>query len=751
VPSDLPGQFAGFANPTAQIGLSAVNGVATTAMRSDAAPALDQSIVPTWTGLHTFNAGQRVSSSQAVEFGWSVAGKQADAGKIGYQTFSTALDIVGAGTGGSNRAIKLWDNTWIAGYIGTETYTSQTTGWRIDSAGGGDFRYLFTDEMHAKSFIADLEQALAGGQIISKSVAMLGKPFTAPAAGGSTTLWPRDLPSAPDMAVFQSGDIVRIRTFSRSAGSLSISDCWGVVTSYADGSGADSGLQSWTFTRSASPNAGAMASGTVVPVDAIVLDYGVSGNGIWETNAIDGAYGVNSPYTQAVQWTGHPATGSVVRYRAGKLDGWGSGYAGTNTFGFVAGNASGVWVATEATNGFRIMYGANPVAQVDTSGSFLFRGAPSASVNVGALRWNPSSYILEGGYYAPAAGPSYGAYTQQWRTDASTGAILVGGGNVRLDAAGITVNYSGVFGDAIKFLWGGTSLGSINATLSGSDVDVQIKTGYPGGQRKVSFDAGFVQAPAIVVPGSAAIKHTVTQRNYFTDYETVLSGLGGYGLRVGGAWGRYGIYAEDGDLALGSLSGSIYCAANIDLTANSRTIYSNNWFRSVGDSGWYSETYGGGWYMTDTTWIRAYNSKSIWTPSVMQADGGFKRGGAAGGIYVPVTPFLLTDMGGYTYNATAGRATGTYTATLNANGNSIPAGAKAISVLIGAYWSGTSNTYYMYLDEGSGSPNLIVRAATTLYQENAGIVNINVNHQVAIVVAGTTANNPYIRVLGYFY
>jgi hypothetical protein len=40
------------ANPSASIGLSAVNGTATTAMRSDGAPALSQSIAPTWTGRH---------------------------------------------------------------------------------------------------------------------------------------------------------------------------------------------------------------------------------------------------------------------------------------------------------------------------------------------------------------------------------------------------------------------------------------------------------------------------------------------------------------------------------------------------------------------------------------------------------------------------------------------------------------------------------------------------------------------------
>lgn len=48
--------FAGFANPSASIGLAAVNGSASTAMRSDAAPALSQAIAPTWTGLHTFSS-----------------------------------------------------------------------------------------------------------------------------------------------------------------------------------------------------------------------------------------------------------------------------------------------------------------------------------------------------------------------------------------------------------------------------------------------------------------------------------------------------------------------------------------------------------------------------------------------------------------------------------------------------------------------------------------------------------------------
>lgn len=66
----LPGGFTGFANPTASVGLAAVNGVAVTAMRSDAAPALSQAIAPTWTAQHIFsltgatNAAILASSAQ---------------------------------------------------------------------------------------------------------------------------------------------------------------------------------------------------------------------------------------------------------------------------------------------------------------------------------------------------------------------------------------------------------------------------------------------------------------------------------------------------------------------------------------------------------------------------------------------------------------------------------------------------------------------------------------------------------------
>lgn len=53
------------ADATGTVGLSQVVGSAPTYMRSDAAPAISQAIIPTWTGLHTFNGGVVTTSLTA--------------------------------------------------------------------------------------------------------------------------------------------------------------------------------------------------------------------------------------------------------------------------------------------------------------------------------------------------------------------------------------------------------------------------------------------------------------------------------------------------------------------------------------------------------------------------------------------------------------------------------------------------------------------------------------------------------------
>ena len=50
-------------------------------------------------------------------------------------------------------------------------------------------------------------------------------------------------------------------------------------------------------------------------------------------------------------------------------------------------------------------------------------------------------------------------------------------------------------------------------------------------------------------------------------------------------------------------------------------VYTTGWLRTYNTQGWYNETYGGGWYMTDSTWVRAYNNKSILTSNQLYVGG----------------------------------------------------------------------------------------------------------------------------------
>jgi len=95
-------------NPTASVGTSAVNGSSAAFMRSDAAPALDLSITPTWTATHTFR--QALAANTA---GVGLALENTTAATSGNQRYSPALRLTGQG----------WKTNATAG--------SQAVDWRI--------------------------------------------------------------------------------------------------------------------------------------------------------------------------------------------------------------------------------------------------------------------------------------------------------------------------------------------------------------------------------------------------------------------------------------------------------------------------------------------------------------------------------------------------------------------------------------------------------------------------------------------
>lgn len=80
--------------------------------------------------------------------------------------------------------------------------------------------------------------------------------------------------------------------------------------------------------------------------------------------------------------------------------------------------------------------------------------------------------------------------------------------------------------------------------------------------------------------------------------------------------GGYNIFnAGNGHVFNGTVVGNSPIIGNSEIYAGV-----NNWFRVRGSSGLYWENFGGGWYMADTTWLRAYNNKWIYTGGVGRFD-----------------------------------------------------------------------------------------------------------------------------------
>jgi hypothetical protein len=71
-------------------------------------------------GMYT-NNGHYIEGTHALEMGALVPGKEINAGKIGYETFTPdALDIVGAGTTNTNRKIKCWAENGLTTFGGVQ-------------------------------------------------------------------------------------------------------------------------------------------------------------------------------------------------------------------------------------------------------------------------------------------------------------------------------------------------------------------------------------------------------------------------------------------------------------------------------------------------------------------------------------------------------------------------------------------------------------------------------------------------------
>lgn len=114
-------------------------------------------------------------------------------------------------------------------------------------------------------------------------------------------------------------------------------------------------------------------------------------------------------------------------------------------------------------------------------------------------------------------------------------------------------------------------------------------------------------------------------------------------------WSNFHVRAGQGQMYLDSAAYHIrpqngstdWLYITSDYSEFNHKVYADNglhvrgdWVRVDGSNGIYFESYGGGWRMTDSSWIRAYNDKNIYTggsievAGTIRADNGFKVDGS---------------------------------------------------------------------------------------------------------------------------
>ncbi len=384
--------------------------------------------------------------------------------------------------------------------IQAHNWTSGTTGWGISHGGDADFRNITADTLTVEAFIADVNLALAGSQLITKSLAILAQAFAIPSTTGF--LYVYDLPGFPNTAVFENGDIIRLR-YVQSGTGLVVGDAWGTVASYTDQA---DGSQRWTFTRTSG------TVGQVVTEGMVVLDYGASGDGYVHTTTLDSA---GSPYTEIGTWVTDPSSGAnhTIHVRLGNLD----GIAGVGAeYGLWAGQSGEAFLLLSDTNfeahGLALsLYDDDGEAiRLDPAGPYLAIGYPlpsgmssgGAGLWVGldgsdymlrlgeasgvGLRWDGNDLTLRNAADAAvitldASGNSYFAGPM---TLGASGGIYQGTGTFTSPTTGLKLWRSGSYGQL-----GVYQSGALQVSLNEDGLDIQshLSDSSPGAYNTVSW------------------------------------------------------------------------------------------------------------------------------------------------------------------------------------------------------------------------------------------------------------------------
>lgn len=254
-------------------------GSASNFARSDHKHDLSEAITPTWSALHTFDAGLRVAAGQNLQLGTDVGMSR------------KAANVAQINTGDA------WES---------ETFTADQQGWRIGADGRAEFQDIIArGEIITAVFKYGEVSASAGTWGVWHSASTLYSDFTSVTAPSTSTLSAKN--DLLGNSLFAVDDILRIKSFT----GASVFDNWVKVMSVGTNHG--------DYTDySVFKNSG---SNTTFKTGTAVLDYGQSGDGFVSMTA-DGATGFgNAPNISVFTHAGSPWSVTTLRARLGNLNG----------------------------------------------------------------------------------------------------------------------------------------------------------------------------------------------------------------------------------------------------------------------------------------------------------------------------------------------------------------------------------------------------------------------------------------------
>lgn len=223
---------------------------------------------------------------------------------------------------------------------------------------------------------------------------------------------------------------------------------------------------------------------------------------------------------------------------------------------------------------------------------------------------------------------------------------------LRFRAVGVdklTVDSSGTV-TATTFSGSGASLTSLNASnlSSGTIPDARLSGDYTGisnlaftaagtsGLRFWGSDTYKIYMAPQTQSGAGRLDSTSDYNIYF---------------RIGGGTNRGFVFQNAAtNLAQIEANGNLRLTGTLIMDGNNIIDAGGGWHRSYGDTGWYNGTYSGGMYMTDTTWVRTYNSKGLYSSGNLGVAGAITviNGITPTNGAIRLTPNLHLNSGGTT-------------------------------------------------------------------------------------------------------